>query len=62
MANDLSVRDEPDRSRITLDEPHEVRYWTERFDVSKSELKAAVEAVGHDASAVLNYLLEKEAG
>jgi hypothetical protein len=62
MADGFSKRGEPDRSRISLDEEYEVRYWTERFDVSKSELKAAVAAVGRNASEVLSYLIQKEAG
>ena len=30
MSDDLKNRGEPDRSRISLSEEHEVRYWTKR--------------------------------
>ncbi len=35
-----------DRTRINLGEDYEVRYWSERFGVSRDELKSAVKAVG----------------
>ena len=35
-----------DRRRINIHQDHEVRYWTEKFGVSASELKRAVMKVG----------------
>jgi hypothetical protein len=32
----------PDRSRISMNEAHQVRYWTEALGCSKDELAAAV--------------------
>jgi hypothetical protein len=49
----------PDRDRISLGEDHEVRYWTERFNVTKEQLKAAVDAVGDRAEQVKEYLNKK---
>ena len=46
MADDPSKRGPEDRSRINVNEPHEVRYWTEKFSCSNAELRAAVAKVG----------------
>lgn len=45
-----------DRKLISLEEPHEVRSWTESFGVSEEKLRAAVAAVGHSADKVREYL------
>jgi hypothetical protein len=45
VPGDLSNRGQQDRSRISLQERHEVDYWTKRFGVSKDQLEAAVKAV-----------------
>jgi hypothetical protein len=52
MADDKSKRGGQDRSRINMHEDYEIRYWTEKFGVSKEELQRAVEKVGPTASAV----------
>jgi Protein of unknown function (DUF3606) len=36
----------PDRSRISMKEAHQIRYWTEALGCSKDELAAAVAEVG----------------
>ncbi len=46
MADDLKNRGAGDRSRVNVNEEHEVRYWTERFGCSKDELVQAVGRVG----------------
>jgi uncharacterized protein DUF3606 len=49
----ISRREAPrDRSRISLSEDYEVRYWSEKFCVSKERLAAAVKKVGNSADAV----------
>lgn len=48
-----------DRKLIALDEPHEVRSWTESLGCSEAELRRAVAAVGHSAEAVRAYLRGK---
>ena len=52
MSDDSQDRGEPDRSRISLSEDYEVRYWTERFGVTKEQLAVAVRKVGNSADAV----------
>jgi hypothetical protein len=48
-----------DRKLISLDEPHEVRSWTESLGVTEQQLKAAVAAVGTSADKVREYLRKK---
>jgi hypothetical protein len=52
MPDDLTKRGSPDRSRISLLEPHEVQYWADKFNVSKERLSEAVRNVGQSADAV----------
>jgi hypothetical protein len=42
----------PDRSRINMNDQHEVRHWTEMLGCSKEELAAAVARVGNSSDAV----------
>jgi hypothetical protein len=46
-----------DRSRISLNEKHEVRYWIEALGCSEDELAAAVAKVGNSADAVRREIL-----
>jgi hypothetical protein len=45
-----------DRKLISLDEPHEVRSWTESLGCSETQLRDAVKAVGNSAEEVRQYL------
>jgi hypothetical protein len=45
-----------DRTRINVEEPYEVRDWSERFGVTPELLRAAVQAVGTQADEVEAYL------
>ena len=56
MADDLKNRGAQDRSRISMHEKHEVRYWTKALGVSKEELGSAVAKVGNSADAVRSEL------
>jgi len=56
MSDDLTKRGEPDRSRISLGEEREVRYWTKKFGISEDKLRAAVEAVGNSTQNVETWL------
>jgi hypothetical protein len=56
MADDLKNRGAQDRSRISMHEEHEVRYWTKALGVSKEELASAVAKVGNSADAVRREL------
>jgi hypothetical protein len=46
MADDTSKRGAADRSRINTSEDYELRYWTEKWNVSAEALRAAVAKVG----------------
>ncbi|MDQ2666065.1 MAG: DUF3606 domain-containing protein [Gemmatimonadota bacterium] len=59
MADDKSNRGPQDRSRISLTEDYEVRYWTQKFGVTKEQLAAAVHAVGNSAEKVEAHLRAK---
>lgn len=56
MSDDTNQRGPQDRARISLDQPHELRYWTERFGVSEQRLREAVAAAGVSAEAVERHL------
>jgi|KBSMisStandDraft_5_1062788.scaffolds.fasta_scaffold307736_3 hypothetical protein len=42
MSDHTTDRSRQDQLRINVNEPHEVRYWTQRLDCSEQELRAAV--------------------
>jgi len=46
MSDDLSKKGFQDRSRINMNEDHEVAYWTEKFGVTKEELQSAIDVAG----------------
>jgi hypothetical protein len=56
MADDLKNRGAQDRARVNVNEDHEVRYWTQKWGVSKEQLAAAVKKVGVSADAVAREL------
>ena len=56
MADDTSKSGGADRSRINVNQPHEVAYWTKALGVSEEELKRAVKSVGEGADAVRRHL------
>ena len=56
MSDDKSKRGAPDRDRIDMNDPDEVRNWTKSLGVSKEELQRAVEAAGVSAAKVREYL------
>ena len=56
MADDLNNRGAQDRARVNVNEDHEVRYWTQKWGVSKEQLAAAVNKVGVSADAVAREL------
>ncbi|MFO1303675.1 MAG: DUF3606 domain-containing protein [Burkholderiales bacterium] len=56
MSDDGTKRVPQDGKRINMSEDYEVRYWTEKFRVSKEELARAVQAVGSTADAVEQHL------
>ena len=56
MSDDKSKRGNPDRSRIDINDPDEVRNWTKSLGVSKEELERAVKAAGPLADKVRAHL------
>jgi len=55
MSDDTTLRRPQDSSRIALGEDYEVRYWTEKFGVSRDELADAIKTVGNGADAVARH-------
>ena len=51
-----------DRKRINLHEDHELRYWSEKFNVSHDQLRRTVSKVGGMADDVARELLRKPRG
>lgn len=49
-----------DKNLIALREPYEVRYWSKKFKVTPTRLKAAVKAAGHSSKKVGAYLAAKK--
>ena len=60
MSDDKSKSGGQDRTRISLTEDYEVRDWSKKFGVTPEQLKAAVAAVGDQASAVEAQLKGKQ--
>ena len=56
MADDLGNRGAQDRSRININEAHEIRYWTQRFDVTEDDLRKAVAEVGVSVDQIAVHL------
>jgi hypothetical protein len=56
MSDDKGNRGSPDRDRIDLSDPDEVRNWTKSLGVSREELERAVQAAGPIASKVREHL------
>ena len=55
MSDDLSDKGAQDRSRINVNEPHEIHYWTQRLEVSEADLRKAVAEVGVSVRAVADH-------
>lgn len=56
MGDDLNNRGPQDRSRVNVNEPWELRYWTQHFGTTEAQLRAAVQAVGVSRDAVERHL------
>jgi hypothetical protein len=56
MADNILKRGHPDRSRINMNEDHEVKYWTKHLAITRGELQRLVDKVGNSASAVRKEL------
>ena len=52
VMDNLTKRDQRDRSKINMHEDFEVKYWTKELGVSKEQLQRAVNKVGNSAATV----------
>lgn len=59
MSDDKTKTGGQDRQLISLAQDYEVRDWCKSLGVSEEQLRAAVQAVGHDADAVRAYLSKR---
>ena len=50
MSDDTSLRGGQDRTRINLDQEHEVRYWTEALGCTEEQLRDAVRRAGSSSA------------
>jgi predicted RNA-binding protein YlqC (UPF0109 family) len=56
MSDNLTKRDQPDRSKINMSEAYEVRYWIKHLNISHAELQRVIDKVGNSAAAVRKEL------
>lgn len=56
MSDDLSKKRPQDATKVNVNESWELNYWSEKFGVTKDQLKNAVKAVGTSAAAVKKHL------
>ena len=56
MTDNLTTREQPDRSKINMSDLTEVHCWTKHLNISKDELKKAVDKVDNSAAAVRKEL------
>lgn len=56
MSDDKNNIGSPDNRLIALEDPNEVRYWTQAMGISEAELHEAVTAVGNSAQKVREYI------
>jgi len=52
----LTKREQPNRSKINVHQPDELKCWTRALDVRREELLAAIDKVGNSATAVRREL------
>jgi hypothetical protein len=56
MADDKTKVRPQDSNRVNVNEDYELQYWSEKFGVSREQLKSAVQQVGPIASDVVTHL------
>ena len=59
MSDDKGKAGKPDRIRINVHQPHELRHWCKAFGVTRATLLEAVAAVGPMVRKVRAYLIAK---
>jgi hypothetical protein len=58
MSDDLTKKDFHDKTRVSGSEPHELKYWSQKWNVSEQELKEAIRAVGPAVKDLEKYFRE----
>lgn len=56
MADDKTIRDERDRSKVDVHENYEMAYLEEKFGINRDEVIAAIAAVGNNREKIEEYL------
>lgn len=56
MLDDKTKKKPQDSSRISLEEPHEIIYWKDKFGCTEEKLRIAVDEIGDSAKKVEEYL------
>jgi hypothetical protein len=59
LVNSIVKKESPDRSKITLGHPIEVKCWTKELEITKAELQTVIDKVGNSASAVRKELASR---
>ncbi|MBS7231518.1 DUF3606 domain-containing protein [Flavobacterium psychroterrae] len=59
MSDDLNKKGSQDRSRININEDHEVTYWTKKFGVTKKQLEDAVKKAGSTSADAVEKVLKQ---
>ena len=58
MTDQPQERGKPDRSRISLEQPHEVRYWTRELGISEADLRGAIAMLGSNSATRVREFLK----
>jgi hypothetical protein len=56
MPDDLNIRRPQDPTKININEEWEVRYWTQKWSISREQLIQAVRQVGVQTARMAQYL------
>jgi Protein of unknown function (DUF3606) len=56
MPDELKQTGKADDTRINVDQEHEVKYWSEKFGVSRDQLRSTVAKVGSMVKNVRDHL------
>ena len=59
MSDDKNKKDYRDKSRINTSEPYEVKYWTEKWDISTQQLVGAKKATDSTSVKKIEEYLKK---
>jgi hypothetical protein len=56
VADNPTLTHPQDAQRVNVNQPHELRYWTAKFDCSAEALREAVQQVGPMVEDVADFL------